>query len=230
MLANRVRMGAGRKENTGPGPNRLIAGTMEEGFFGEVPASELFTGAEISSECGITLGTLQFSNVGWLKFAIDGEIIFKSKKTYRHSISYDHINSKGCVHGETQVSKNGINYKVTLMKGALTDPSNYSASDKGAHGSEWNRLMLPIHIKAKDKSWAFPDNVESDVPYWGIDFTDADLQVGSGNGRAHWCQEVGGADAYSRVYRGISGVSYSRFDYSTATSSHLGWSPVLRLV
>ena len=54
-----------------------------------MPASELFTGAEISSECGITEGTLQFSDVGWLKFAIDGEIIFKSQKTYRHTILWE---------------------------------------------------------------------------------------------------------------------------------------------
>ena len=232
MLADRVRMASGGGKDTGPGSKKLIAGDMNAGFFGVVPASELFTGAEISSECGITQGTLQFSDVGWLKFAIDGEIIFRSQKPYRHSISYNHINIKGCVHGETQVSKNGINYKVTLMKGALTDPSNYSASDRGAHGSEWNRLMLPIHVEAKNKDWAYPAYVESDVPYWGIDFTDADLHTHNshGSGTYQWCQEVRGGNASFRVYRGGGGVSSSDYGTPSFTGSVPGWSPVLRLV
>ncbi|HHV41313.1 MAG TPA: hypothetical protein GXX72_00455, partial [Clostridiaceae bacterium] len=37
-----------------PGPKNLISGTMQEGFFGEVPASELITGDALASECGIS--------------------------------------------------------------------------------------------------------------------------------------------------------------------------------
>lgn len=236
MLADRVRIGRKKElpdDKTGsPGGAKLIAGDMNAGFFGVVPASELFTGAEISSECGITQGTLQFSDVGWLKFAIDGEIIFKSQKTYRHSISYDHITSKGCVYGEKQVSKNGINYKATLIKGALTDPSAYTDPDRGAKGSEWNRLMLPIHIKAKDKSWAYPDYVEDNIPYWGIDFTDTDLQTidSAGNGSYHWCQEIRGGDVTYRVLRGRYDVSFSSRNTSSSAIPNVGWSPVLRIV
>lgn len=215
-----------------PGGKILLGGDMNAGYFGVVPASELFTGTELASLCGITEGTSQFSSEGWLKFAIDGKIIFKSKKTIRHSISWDHINSKGCVKGTKTVTKGGHTYKVRLMKGALTDPSRYDLPDRGAKGSEWNKLMLPIHIKAKDKSWAYPAYVETDIPYWGIDFTDADLQTHNshGDGSYHWCQEVSNDNPASRVYRGIGGVSSSGRATSSNTFAYHGWSPVLEWV
>lgn len=215
-----------------PGPSDLIAGDMQAGYFGVVPASELFTGAEISAATGISNGTLQFNDVGWLKFAIDGKIIYKSQKPYRHTISWDNINAKGCVDGTKQITKDGTTFKVRLMKGALTDPGNYTASDRGAKGSEWNRLMLPIHVKAKDKSWAYPAYVESTIPYWGIDFTDADLQTHSshGNGSYQWCQEVRSDSASNRVIRGYDGVSFLTSNTSSTANVYYGWSPVLEVV
>lgn len=221
---------ADKDDKTGsPGSAKLIAGDMNAGFFGVVPASELFTGAEISSECGITQGTLQFNDVGWLKFASDGKTKFKSQKTYRHSISWDHIDSKGAVNGSKIVEKNGIRYKVTLMKGGNGNASDMVAGPKS---SEWNKLMLPIHIKAKDQSWAYPANVTTPTAYWGIDFTDADLQThyDHGNGAYQWCREVYYDNASGRVLRGYYGVSYS-YDYaSSSTFSSIGWSPVLEVI
>lgn len=215
-----------------PGNKNLIAGDMTAGYFGVVPTSELFTGTELALACGITQGTAQFNDVGWLKFAIDGAIIFKSQKTYRHSISWDHIHTVGCVLGTKQVTKSGHTYKVRLMRGALTNPSLYDATDRGAKGSEWNRLMLPIHVQAKDKSWAYPAYVESTIPYWGINFTDVDLHTidSAGNGSYHWCQETSNTDATRRVIRGYHDVSYSGYLASSNTTTFRGWSPVLEWV
>lgn len=227
MLANRVRMGGSGSIDLGPGPSKLIGGDMDAGFFGVVPASELYTGAEISSACGISQGTLQFNDVGWLKFAIDGKIIFKSQKPYRHSINWDHIDSVGAVKGTKQVTKGGNTYKVRLMMGG-----NGNANDaiNGPKSSEWNKLMLPIHIKAKDQSWAYSSYVNTPTEYWGIDFTDADLLTYSRHvdGGYHWCQEVYHSDASQRVYRGGMGVSYS---YRYVSMIRVpGWSPVLELI
>lgn len=211
-----------------PGPSDLIAGDMQAGYFGVVPASELFTGTQLASQVGITQGTSQFNDVGWLKFAIDGKIIFKSQKTYRHSISWDHIDSKGAVDGTKQVSKDGTDFKVRLMKGANKDPAG---AYEGVinYGSEWNKLMLPIHEKAKDQSWAYKGNVKTPTKNWGINFTDSDLQVKSGDGRAHWCQEVAEV-ASGRLNRGGYGVSGSSRGTSSTVPSHMGWSPVLEVI
>ena len=75
----------------GPGGKVFLGGDMTAGYLGQVPTSELWTGDDLATACGITQGTSQFSTTGWLKFAIDGKIIYKSQKTFRHSISWDHI-------------------------------------------------------------------------------------------------------------------------------------------
>lgn len=212
-----------------PGSAKLIAGDMNYGYFGIVPVSDLWSGTELASLVGITQGTAQFNDVGYLKMASEGKVIFKSLKTYRHTISHDHINSAGCVDGTKQVAKNGINFKVRLMKGGNGNASDVVAGPKG---SEWNKLMLPIHIKAKDQSWAYPDNVTMPTEYWGIDFTDADLQThrDHGNGSYQWCQETFHSNASYRVYRGDAGVSYSNTTASSTASAGSGWSPVLEVI
>ena len=123
MLADRVRMGSNSKNKDdllgSPGSPYLISGTMQEGFFGEVPASELITGDALASECGISQGTSQFSSEGWLKFAYQGKIQFVAKKPIRHSISWDAINTANCVYGDSgdkTVVIGGKTYKVTLMR------------------------------------------------------------------------------------------------------------------
>lgn len=218
----------------GPGGDDVVAGDSEYGFFGEVPSSDLWTGSQLSNLLGITQGTLQHSNEPWLKFVLDGKIIYKSKKPFRHSISWNHLNEKNAVFGNKVIEDaQGNQYKVRLMKGALTDPSQSGASDRGAKYSEWNKLMLPIHEQAKNKNWAYPAYVESEIPAnWNINYTDKDLVTisSAGNGSYQWCQETPATSPPSRVIRGDYGVSYA--GWTTASSSHSGngWSPVLELL
>lgn len=246
MLADRVRMGSGKfYDNSGsPGSNMLIAGTREEGFFGEVSSSELITGDALASECGISQGTSQHSTAGWLKFAYKGDIQFVAKKPIRHSISWDAINTANCVYGDSgdkTVVIGGKTYKVTLMR--ATDPSNdpktVASANSGEvnHGSEWNRLMCQIHEDAINGSWPHPGNIESDIGILehslgsgsqGM-YSDADLIITSGNGRDSWCQEMS-TFSLGRLVRGGYGVSRSEATGSSSATSVYGWRPVLRLV
>ena len=211
-----------------PGKLKLTAGDMKEGYFEVVPASKLITGDALASAVGISEGTSQFSDEGWLKFGYKDNIEFVAKKPIRHSISYNAINAAGCVFGTKTVTIGDATYKVRLIRAGTIDPMTAS-SGASNHGSEWNRLMLPIHIEAKNKSWAYPDNVESDIPYWGVDFTDEDLLTKNtfGSGSYSWCQET-----YSsyRVYRGHTGVSYSDNNNPSNAIAGCGWRPVLELV
>ena len=215
-----------------PGPQSLIAGDMQAGYFGTVPASELWTGTELATAVGITQGTVQHDDTGWLKFAYKGKILFRPMKAFRHSISWDHINAAGCVFGTKTVEKDGLPYKVRLMKGALTDPSQFANADRGAMGSEWNRLMLPIHEQAATKAWSYPAYVEADIPNWGIGFTDADLLTRSthGNGSATWCQETSMNSTTNRVVRGNLGVSAADVNNFADVRAIAGWAPVLELL
>lgn len=235
-------------DSTGsPGPKNLIAGTMQAGFFGEVSASELISGDALASLVGISQGTSQNSTAGWLKFAWQGKILFVAKKAFRNSISWDHINSANAVYGDKTVEIGGLTYKVRLLRGAnigfnpkvpIKDQPDGGNGYSGAvcHGSEWNRLMLPIHQEAINKNWAYPDNVESDIPVWAHNlgtgtqgrYTDEDLLTHNnyGSGSYSWCQEVAESAAF-RVFRGVYGVSYSYFGASSDSGSIYGWRPCL---
>lgn len=247
MLADRVRFGSNSKNKDDkwgtPGNLKLIAGDMNAGFFGEVPASELFTASQIASACGITQGTAQHENEPWLKFAHEGKILFRPRKAIRRATSWDAINTAKCVYGDSDgktVTKDGKQYRVRLMRGALTDPSEYNFAHRGARGSEWNKLMLPIHERAIDKSWAHPFYVETNVPIWthsfgtgaGGMYSDADLLTHNthGSGSYVWQQETRNDSASSRVYRGDYGVSYSSSLTSTTAYIWVGWAPVLELI
>lgn len=130
-------------------------------------------------------------------------------------------------------------FTVRLMRGALTDPSKVNASDRGAKGSEWNRLMLPIHEQAINQNWDHPEYVEGDIPVWSHDlgsgqkkmYSDADLLTRStyGGGSHSWCQETPSSDPSFRLLRGHGGVSLSSFNASSYSNSNFGWRPVLEL-
>ncbi|WP_152549439.1 hypothetical protein [Geomicrobium sp. JCM 19038] len=130
------------------------------------------------------------------------------------------------------MTKDGKQYRVRLMRGAITDPSKNQDSDRGAHGSEWNRLMLPIHDQVRSGNWSYPAYVESGIPDWGIGFTDVDLVTHQthGNGSYVLCQETLGSVIGSRIYRGRGGVSDSGWGAPSVADTTRGWAPVLELI
>lgn len=217
---------------TAPGPKTLFAGTPQAGFFGVVPARDLFSGDELAQAVGLTAGIAHNDQEGWLKFMYEGKILFKSVKTYRHTISWRQLNQAGIVFGDKTVEKDGHTYAVRLMKGTDSDAP---ATDRGSgnHQSEWNRLMLPIHERAKNQNWYYKKNVAHPTDYWGTDFNDTYLNtryvVGSDfNGDYQWCQER--IPTGEAIRRGGDGVSLSTSYLDANYSRHHGWSPVLEYV
>lgn len=220
-----------------PGNRTLLAGIMDAGWFGEVPASDFITGDELAKVVGLTTGVSQHSNEPWLKFAYKGEVHLVAKKPLRHSINWFAINSVNCVYGDRVIEIKGKKYAVMLMRGigedVQPDPRVMISEFKGRvdHNSMWNKLMLPIHKNAPS-SWAHPDNVKSPTENWNVGYTDSDLltHYNYGNGTYAWCQEKVVSEKSYIVIRGHIGVSYSTnrfFDNSTVLH---GWRPVLKLV
>lgn len=236
-----------------PGPKNLISGTMTLGFFGEVPSSELISGNSLASSVGISQGSAQFSDTPWLKFAVDGKILFIAKKPIRSAISWDAINTAKCVYGDEGdkvIVQNGHSYKVRLLKGAnpvfnpkapISEQSNggNGCSKEVSHHSEWNKLMCAIHTEAPTKAWAYPDNVEATLEVLTHDlgsgangmYTDQDLHTHNthGDGTYCWCQEMTTSTS-NRLFRGYTGVSYADYFASSSTVAGVGWRPVLEFI
>lgn len=228
MAGNIGLLGGFKREPTdfsgSPGSDTLIAGDMQAGYFGTVPASEIFTGSAIASAVGLSYGTLQNNETDWLKFAYEGKILFRPMKSIRSNLNWSVINSAGCVDGTKQVGKGALVYKVRLMGGLKKDWVSLSNS---AIGSEWNKLILPLHEKSIKNNWDVVD-VESNIPNWA-NFSDIDLLTKEefGNGATVICKEK----LYSEcISRGRSGAEQKIKIGISEVNPSLGWAPVLELI
>jgi hypothetical protein len=216
-----------------PGNNMVIAGNANTGFFGEVSSHDLITGDVLSTELGLSSGSLHNYYEPYLKFSYYGKILFTPKKTFRHSLSWDYLNANGLVKGKNIII-NGLTYKARLFRGTSVETPNAYEGVLN-HNSEWNKLMLPIHEKTINKTWLYPNNVESDIATWkhqlgtGQDgmYTDADLGLEYGAGIRNWCQETSGTHS---IARGHTDVARSGLYVPSETHSNMGWRPVLELV
>lgn len=210
---------------------------VDSKFIREVPASEFITGAALASQIGLTAGTSQHSDAGWLHFELDGKTLYVAKKPYRHSVSWNNIHAVGAVFGTRTVVFNGKKYKVRLLKSVATGDRYTGGSSGydpvGTYGSEWNRLMYPIHSGAHTQT-GNPSPVSGEGIRFGTlaQYTDTDLVVHStgGSGSHNWCQETPSADSTARVIRGAAGVSYLTWIAASELSRHFGWRPVLELI
>lgn len=198
---------------------RIRYGKRKTHFLGEVAAADLITGGALAQAIGLTAGAAQYSNEPWLHFELDGKTLYVAKKTYRHTISWNHINAVNAVYGSRTVEIQGKTYLVRLLKGANEDPFD------GLHGdtptmvdnSEWNRLIFLI-LAGRGKQPTY---------------TASDLGIAGGNGSETLCQETYAkmtAGYYNIVGRGGLNVDYMSSRRKFGAYAILGWRPVLELV
>ncbi|OHW61370.1 hypothetical protein EUAN_22200 [Andreesenia angusta] len=214
----------------GPGPKTLISGNQSAGYYGIVSSSELFTGSELATAVGLSVGTLFNDTTPWHKMAIDGKVVYIPQKPIRYGLSWANINAVGCVNGSMNITKNGTTFKVRLLKGAASNPVDIQNNSDGSKtkGSEFNKLVLPLSIKATNKAWNWPAYVESTLPSWGTNLSDSDLGFSSGVGSNTICQEACTSPSGSYVYRGADNMPELAGYIQSGTS--YGWRPVLEIV
>lgn len=242
----------------GPGPQELQSGDWQSGYFGEVSAAEFYSGDRLALELGVTEGTLQNSEAGWLKFASKGKVLFIAKQSFMHSVTWDHLYARGIVYGVdgeganprgtptnqyTTVEHGGNRFIVRLMTGANADPfaesdplfftDDMADGDFGG-GSEWNTLMYRVHANiptsdGSDGMRADRHGGPQDGGNWA-NFPGSEINVGTGDGRATWCQEMSDTDSALRAHRGFGVVAYFSRKHAFYTNSYLGWRPALELI
>ena len=113
------------------------------------------------------------------------------------------------------LTKNGHSWKVRLMTGCNGNPS-------AAGGGEWDQLIYRIHVS---------DPLGLGAGLWA-NFSNTDIVVATGNGRATWTQETHSTSSFpqSRVYRGNSSASDFIYSVASFVSSGMGFRPVLELI
>ena len=241
---------------SGPGPQEMTYdAATDTGYYGEVSAAELVTGAALASVIGLSDGTAS-ADAGWLKFYVGPNadcnrgstayVLFVAKMPLRRNLNWHHINNARPVNGSgAQITVGTDSYKVRLLTGADADPSTYTAGTTCAQnpgaGSEWNDLFYRIHVDAPN--CATPtvgvsgghETTRHGGPQVGAnwdDLTDAETGVlhTLTPGSACWCQEVDGANESQRVRRGSLGVADFFSGPASSSNSHFGWRPALELV
>lgn len=218
-----------------PGNRRLLAGNMQAGWFGEVPASDFITGDALAAKVNLRSSNMQYIREPWLKFAYKNGIYLVAKKPIVHSVSWDILNRLNCVYGDRVIDIGDKKYQVMLMRGIGEDvqpnPKILSRAFTGTacHNSMWNKLMLPIHQQAPH-GWESP-NVKSPTENWNVGYTNADLITNdsTGNGSFSWCQETVAVTS-ARNVRGANDVSFCGARYSNLTDKNFGWRPCLQLI
>lgn len=208
----------------GPGPSQLKFGDGARGFFGEFPSNEFISGSALASLVGLTSGTLRNDASSWLKFILDGEIIYVPKLPIRYALTWNQLNAVNLINGSKEISVQGFNLSIGLLKGADADPGVNGSGNyvDGSHHSEWSRLLYPLIKNDAD----LPAGIVNPLaPY-----ANADLGLTSSDAGRSWCQEVHGFGPTHRVLRG--GSSVTGFWNSSATSNSLafGWRPRLGLI
>ena len=203
-------------------------------FLGEVPSNDFIDGESLSKHIGLTDSVLCNIDVPWLKFILDGNIIYVPMKPLMHSVSWDDINECGAVFenkGAT-IDIDSNTYDITLLRGLN---KNYNLSGKiygfdvdYTHTSEWNRLMYPIHSGIHTDS-SNPYTPSVSYAQWAT-YSDDDLMVydRTGNGSVTWVQETQHTNTTLRFLRGNYGVTYVTRHTTTNAISNYGWRPALR--
>lgn len=211
------------------GPQKLIAGNMNAGFFGECATKELISGDELAKLVGLTDGVSQFSNEPWLKFAYLGNIEFIAKKTFRHSILWSKLAKLNLVYGDRIIKIKGKKFKIRLIKGKAEGQQDDATYDSApiTNNSEWNNLLISVHEDYQ--RWAHTINLHTKD--WKINYTDKDLltKIDYGKGSYSWCMERSTSNTYHLV-RGRNGVHYSDGFFQDTLNTNIGWRPVLEVV
>lgn len=194
------------------------------GFYGEVPSANFINATTLTNRVQFSGGTVitGADDFPWLKFLIDGKILYVSKKPFRNAVSRSMLDSSKVVDGQKTVTINDQVYKVRLLTIQGKSPDIYDGGTDPvmSHGSEWNRLMYNI--------WgdAVPASQEGDK--WA-NYTTVDLGhnlYGTVSGQT--CT-IGSTVYYSLKSAAVAGFTKVGGNNYTTTGNQ-GWRPCLELV
>jgi hypothetical protein len=87
---------------TGPGPQALLRGDWNFGYFGKMPMSDLFSAQECKNYVGsITASSTEntAADLGWLKFVYKGKILFIASQALYNNLTWEQLYRAGVIYG-----------------------------------------------------------------------------------------------------------------------------------
>lgn len=181
----------------------IIAGTPWLGYMGEWTADEFIRGGVLAEMVGMPLNRVIEPEDLWLKFSVEGRIVYIAKRPISNFTSYAQLLGLNIVTGNRIVPIKDDDYKVRLLSGDDTEDS------------EWNKLIY--RVSENDPTHT----------YWE-EFTDTDLGLRQPKkGARSISRTTSGSSVYGRGEYGITNIQITGLTLSTAET---GWRPALEMV
>jgi hypothetical protein len=225
--------------DSGPGPQQLLFGDQNLGFFGEVAASDVLTSTALATQIS-DLAAYSQINAGdpWLKFVYNGKYLFIAKRPLFNTLTWNKLYAAGLVYGTDDAGtfNNGAptnqirlastgpyRFKIRTLTSDASDPTtlayiaagSYSTDISPYRASMWTDLLY--RVCSRGMGSAYPSDK------WAA-YTDSQITSGS-----EVLRESVSSDTTKYVIRPGLGGDIRTYTMNTKVSS-ASWRPVLELV
>lgn len=215
---------------TGPGGQTLIVGNAVNGFYGEVPAADIFTSTQLATALSISsYGTMINDTVPWVKVSLDGRTFFTPLKALRHSLTWsvcDSMQIRTEAHNR-RITKAGLTYRVTMMTGiGPTWVGAVGEDPAGCEGSQYNRIIYRL-CELNPPREEPPSFGAYTLSQLGLTVNDPGcaMMTQEGSGGTHLQRNGGGGETGSNAWHGLQ-----QYLTDNVTDQYRGWRPMLELV
>lgn len=217
---------------TGPGPTELLRGDWALGFFGRVKQTDLFSIQEMKTVANNPSLIMLDNGMVWLKFVYKGKILFIASQMIGHSATWQSMYQAGVVYGDipeanwpawVKTNFGIIPQNKTMRKGDhlfnLRYPtsravmSNTGNAQADTTGGEFDKII----------AYAYTTRFIPDTDGYGqLD------DVAHASSMYSHTADVYGSYGVSRGGANVDNVTSN--SSLTATSTALGWRPLLDLI
>lgn len=129
--------------DTGPGPNTIVAGDWDLGYFGYCKSADFLSYGALFGLLGIAAGgSAALTDVGWIKVAYKGKVLYIARSTARYAQTFNSLYQAGAVYG---TNDNG----PVVPTGAVAT-NQYKPQTVGAY------TFIPRILKGMPDSSALP--------------------------------------------------------------------------
>lgn len=226
---------------TGPGPQTLLRGNWEYGYFGRVPLEDILSSTELIQATDQPVGSPNGAANYWFKIVYKGKILFFPKDHVALGISFSNLYKAGCVYGnipsanwptavktylgtipQGRIIKSQSHQFVVRLPTSRADMLSTGSASVDQRGGEIDTIFAAMYLVREfntDNIPTFDDNL---VTASSVRFMTTDWLSGSGTGQIMVTRTnnlAGNLDSVTPTGTGLSIDSASGY-----------WLPVLELV